>query len=63
MYVLGSGCIEAYVSLSEEDLTLQLLTSPGTVMGQYTVLDKKTITYSARATTETHLLFLERERM
>ena len=60
VFILADGQVETYVSLQDEDLILDRLKVPGTVLGQYSALDNATVTYSARSVQETNLLVLHR---
>lgn len=61
LYILIDGSINVYVSLNDEDLILDTLDQPGTVFGQFTILDKSFAGYSARTTSETNMLVIDRE--
>jgi len=63
IYILANGTVDTYVSLSDEDLILDKLKIQGTVFGQFTILDKEKITYSARATSETNMLVLDKAHL
>jgi len=58
VYILADGQVDTFVSLNDEDLVLDTLQVPGSVLCQYSILQKAPITYSARATMETHMLVL-----
>ena len=56
MYVLADGVVNSYMSVNDEDLVLDTLEVPGCVLGQYSLLRKAGMSYSARAVQATTLL-------
>ena len=59
VYILADGQVDTFVSLNDEDLILDQLQVPGSVFCQYSILQKAAISFSARATLETHMLVLD----
>ena len=58
MYILADGSVDTYLSLHEEDLVLDNIKTPGSILAQYSVIMQKNIGYSARATSETNMLVI-----
>ena len=59
VYILADGQVDTFISLNDEDLILDTLSVPGSVFCQFSILMKAPISYSARATNETHMFVLD----
>lgn len=56
VYILADGMVNTYMELNDEDLVLDQLEIPGSCLGQYSLLKKSSMTYSARAFLATNFL-------
>ena len=63
VYILSRGKIEIFLTIPEGELFLDLITEPGSVLSQISILIRMKLTYSARATEDSELLSITHESM
>jgi CRP-like cAMP-binding protein len=64
MYILSQGEIEIYLPSPDQDIVIDTLSNPGSVISQYTCLDQIwSLTFSARATYATSLLIISTDKI
>ena len=63
MYILADGSIDTYLSLHDEELILDNIKVPGSILGQNSLIMNCNINYSARSTLETNMLVISLETL
>lgn len=63
VFILVSGKIEIYLTISEGELYLDTLEEVGSVLNQISILNKQKMTYSARAKTDVEVLTMSYEKL
>jgi CRP-like cAMP-binding protein len=64
MYILSQGEIEIYLPSPDNDIVIDTLSNPGSVLSQFTCLDEIwSLTFSARTTCPTICLVISKEKI
>lgn len=63
MYILSRGKIEIFLTIPEGELFLDVITEPGSVLSQISILNRMKLTYSARAKEDTEMLSISYEKL
>lgn len=63
MYILSRGKIEIFLTIPEGELLLDVITEPGSVLSQISILNRMKLTYSARAKEDSEMLSISYEKL
>lgn len=63
VYILSRGKIEIFLTIPEGELFLDVITEPGSVLSQISILNRMKLTYSARAKEDTEMLSISYEKL
>lgn len=63
VYILAHGKIEIFLTIPEGELLLDVITEPGSVLSQISILNRMKMTYSARAKVDTEMLSISYEKL
>ena len=63
VYILSRGKIEIFLTIPEGELQLDVITEPGSVLSQISILNRMKLTYSARAKEDSEMLSISHEKL
>lgn len=63
IYILAHGKIEIFLTIPEGELLLDVITEPGSVLAQISILNRMKLTYSARAKEDSEMLSISYEKL